>query len=372
MEDMLDNLTSSDDLSYTVHSDETIIGPSSAFLFISKILLRLTCVCVLLLCPWMNFKLIQFFQTRIFYKDSSVKWYIIFKAVFDTLYILISIPIIFSLTFTIDIVHKNFITCKLITYLHYLTDDLISMMLTLACIDRMIRITCGTRLRTRFSLIVCIVVTCLFMILNIHHFIRLKHVDGFCHKTYFGIWDYDFDIYYSLVYTSISWFIIFISLINLTTSIYCDRARRLKMKQQQQQQQGIGKVFLQNGYPIGSDSDRLELIRSAEDCEESIAITIQTNNIDHESMEQVQQDNIDLQVSVGILITSAIFLLCNLPNFIIFVMRFVFHSTFATIGYIFIYVALFPLLIAHTISYFVFNHLLARIFRNNSSSSLST
>jgi len=98
-------------------------------------------------------------------------------------------------------------------------------------------------------------------------------------------------------------------------------------------------------------------------------VTIEQNNFDNNntSFEQEQQDNIDLQLTVSVLITSAIFLACNLPNFIIFIMRFVYNSHFSTLGYVFVYIALFPLLIAHTISYFIFNHLAARIFPNNSS-----
>lgn len=99
--------------------------------------------------------------------------------------------------------------------------------------------------------------------------------------------------------------------------------------------------------------------------EDSSAVTIEQNNPD-QSWEQNQQDNIDLQITICVLITSAIFLTCNLPNFIIFIVRFVYETKFTTIGYIFVYMSLFPLLIAHTISYFVFNHLSARIFPNNS------
>jgi hypothetical protein len=94
-------------------------------------------------------------------------------------------------------------------------------------------------------------------------------------------------------------------------------------------------------------------------------VTIEQTNSDHRFSEYEEQDNIDLQITVCVLITSAIFLLCNLPNFMIFVMRFIHQRRFSTIGYIAVYLSLFPLLIAHTISYFVFNHLAARLFPNN-------
>ncbi|CAF1434147.1 unnamed protein product [Adineta ricciae] len=358
---------SDDQISYTVHSEDSV-RPSSTSFLILKHFLRFTCLFVVIACPWANFKLIQFFKSHLFYKNSSLKWYIIHKAVFDTMYMLISIPIIGLLTFNIDVIHKNLFTCKFITYLHYLADDLITMMLTLACVDRMLRITCNLRLQTRFSLIICIVVTCLFALLNIHHIIRLQHSWGFCHKTYFGIWDYDYDIYYSLVYTSITWFIMFVSSLNLTVSVYCDRARRTKLNQstQQNQQVQIDKGKPRNGRSYAPDSDRLELIHNSDDWEDSTSIIIESNHVDtNRPAEQEQQDNAELQLTVGVLITSAIFLLCNLPNFIIFVMRFVLHSSFTAIGSTFIHIALFPLLIAHTVSYFIFNHLLARCFRNN-------
>jgi hypothetical protein len=263
LEDYLNNATfSSIELSTDINFNEVSPRSSSFFMFITKWLLRLSCISIIVICSWANYKLIEYFQRRSFYKESSAKWYIIFKAVFDTFYIVISIPIILFLTFNIDIIHKNFFTCRVMTYLHYLSDDLISMMLTLLCIDRMLRITCGLRLRTRFSLTVCIVTLSLFAIINIHHIVRLQHTNGFCHKTYNGMWDYQFDIYYSFIYTSITWTVIFIASINLTVSVYCDRTRRIQLKKQQEQQQKISKIFVNGGEPIGADSDRIELIHS--------------------------------------------------------------------------------------------------------------
>jgi hypothetical protein len=105
-----------------------------------------------------------------------------------------------------------------------------------------------------------------------------------------------------------------------------------------------------------------------DDWEDSTAITIEQNNINmNRSSEQEQQDNIDLQLTVCVLITSAIFLSCNLPNFIMFVMRFIYRSQYLSSSYVLIYISLVPLLVAHTISYFVFNHLARRLFPNISS-----
>jgi hypothetical protein len=131
----------------------------------------------------------------------------------------------------------------------------------------MVRITFSYNLHKRFSLFVCIGATTLFLLLNIHHIIRLKHRDGFCHKDYLGIWDYDFDIYYSVIYTSITWTVIFIASVNLCVSVYCDRARSNRLKKQQQQQQPqqtqTGNNFFPNGRNSrGIDNDRLELIHS--------------------------------------------------------------------------------------------------------------
>jgi hypothetical protein len=359
IEDYLDNITGSNDgSSYLVVSEPD--KSKSVIVFLSKWFLRLACIFIIVVCPWANYKLIEFFRTRTFYKESSAKWYIMFKAVFDTVYMLISVPIIFCLTFNIDIIHRNIHTCQIITYLHYLSDDLISMMLALLCIDRMIRITFGHRLRKRFSLTLCIIATSFFVILNIHHILRLQHSDGFCHKIYFGIWDYDFDVYYSVIYTSITWIIIFIASINLSVSVYCDRARSNRLKQQQHLET-TDKIFTNGGNFIYIDFFFID------DWEDSTAVVIEQNPVDNKYSEQEQQDNIDLQLTVSVLITSAIFLGCNLPNFIIFIMRFVFHSGYNTLSYILVYISLFPLLIAHTISYFVFNHLAARIFPNNSS-----
>ncbi|CAF1365216.1 unnamed protein product [Adineta steineri] len=374
VEDALDNFTSFDISTYTNNNDATV-RPSSTLLLLFKWFFRFTCVFIVILCPWANYKLIQIFQTHPFYKDSSSKWYITFKAIFDIIYTLISLPIIFCLTFSIDLIHKSLFTCKAITYLHFTADDLISVMLTFLCIDRMIRITCNYRLRERCSLVVCIILTILFLIINVHNVIRFQYQDGFCQKAYLSIGDYDFDIYYSLILTSVSWTIIFIASINLTVGIYCDRVRRIQLRQQQplapphqqEQQQKPNNISFLGYYPKKSDNDRLGLIDNIDDFEDSTEITIEPNKFDNRPSQYEEQDNIDLQISVCVLITSAIFLSCNLPNFILYVMRAVFHSTFSSIGYVFIYISFLPLLIVHTVSYFVFKHLAARIFPNNSS-----
>ena len=158
---------------------EPTVQSHFAFFHVFKWVLRLVCIFIIFLAPWANYKLIELFQTRPFYRDSSAKWYLIFKAVLDTVYLLISVPVLFAVTFNIDIIHRNIFTCKLFTYAHYFSDDLISMMLTLLCLDRMLRITCRARLRTRVSLIVCIAVTVFFLLVNLHHLARLQHQNGF-------------------------------------------------------------------------------------------------------------------------------------------------------------------------------------------------
>lgn len=101
---------------------------------------------------------------------------------------------------------------------------------------------------------------------------------------------------------------------------------------------------------------------SLDDWEDPTVVTIEPLANKEKAQEQEQQDDVDIQLTVCVLITATIFLSCNLPNFIIFVMRFVYNSVFSSVGYMFVYISLFPLLIAHTISYFIFNHLAARLF----------
>ena len=267
IEEYLDSTTSFTNLSL-LNSTSVSTPPSSTLVSILQWILRFSCILTIFLCPWANYKLIELFQTRRFYKESSAKWYVIFKAASDVFYIIVFLPVIFFLTINIDVIHKNFLTCKLMTYSIYLSDDLISMFLTLLCVDRMIRITCGYRLRHTISLTVCIVITVFLAIINIHHIVRLQHRNGFCHKVYVGIWDYNFDIYYSFIYTCITWTIIFVTSINLMVSLYCDRTRRTRSKQQQQQQQQqyertMNKVLFTGGEPIGSDNDQAQLIHNA-------------------------------------------------------------------------------------------------------------
>ncbi|CAF4302918.1 unnamed protein product, partial [Rotaria magnacalcarata] len=192
------------------------------------------------------------------------------------------------------------------------------------------------------------------------------------HKLYLSIWDYDFDIYYSLIYTLITWAIIFIASINLTVSVYCDRERRLKLlkqqqQQQQQQQRYLSEILLNTTDSIAFDNDRAELIDNTDDIEDATVVTIEANPLANESSENEQQDNIDLQITVCVLIVSATFLGCNLPNFCIFIWRYIYNSNFSTLGYIFVYISIIPLIVAHTVNYFIFNHLAARLFPNSSS-----
>jgi hypothetical protein len=242
------------DTSYTT----SYTRPNSVLVYALQWTLRLMCVSSAMLAPWANYRLIRLFQERTYHRQSSAKWYIIFKAVFNTFYILTSTPIIFFMTFNTDIIHHNVFTCKFITYMHYLTDDLVSIMLMLLCIDRVIRITCAYRLRTRISLWICICVTILFILINIHHIVRLQHRDGFCHKVEMMVLESDFDVYYSYTFTSITWSIILLSSINLLVTVYCDRVRRLKLQHAQDEQHF--RASLAKTIDIHSDNDRLGLI----------------------------------------------------------------------------------------------------------------
>lgn len=256
--DQLADLAISDEVHLELSNNQADPRPGTAFLFLFKWILRLTCLSIIFIAPWANYQLIKLFQTRPFHKRSSAKWYIIFKAIFDTLYMLISTPIIFSLTFNIDIIHRNMFTCKLLTYMHYLSDDLISIMLTLLCLDRMLRVTCGCRLRSRLSLGICIGTTVFFVLANMHHIVRLQHQDGFCQKIQITIMNNDFDIYYSYIYTSVTWTIIFIASLNLAVSVYCDRVRRRDVKQRQNI--SLARNLPRDSNSIGSDADHLGLI----------------------------------------------------------------------------------------------------------------
>ena len=95
-------------------------------------------------------------------------------------------------------------------------------------------------------------------------------------------------------------------------------------------------------------------------------VTIEQSYPDSESLERQQQDDVDLQLTVCVIITSAVFVGCNLPNFIIFILRFVYRTGLRTIGLLFIYISVFAIFIAHTITYFIFNHLAACLFHENS------
>ena len=103
--------------------------------------------------------------------------------------------------------------------------------------------------------------------------------------------------------------------------------------------------------------------RVSDEWDDPTAVTIESTDADQKSNDHEQQDTIDLQITICVLITSALFLACNLPNFVSFIMRYIYHSHFSPLGLVVVYLSLFPLLFAHTISYFVFKHLAERLFR---------
>ena len=259
---MMDKITDSpftDDASTT--DIVLFVPPPAIIVYLLKWTLRFMCLTVFFIAPWANYQLIKFFQQQPYYNQSSAKWYIILKAVYDIVYVIISTPIIFSLTFGIDIVHRNAFTCKFVTYIHYLSDDLISMMVALLCIDRMLRITCSYRFRTRCSLTISIIFLVILSIINGHHLLRLQHEFGFCHKTTLTIFSSEFDIFYSCVFTSIVWSFIFLTLINLIVAIHYYRANKKKIENQKIKIQAKKQEHASK--PADDYGDRLGLIENS-------------------------------------------------------------------------------------------------------------
>ena len=106
--------------------------------------------------------------------------------------------------------------------------------------------------------------------------------------------------------------------------------------------------------------------RVLDEWDDPSAVTIESTDADPKPNEHEQQDTIDLQITICVLINSALFLACNLPHFVTFIMRYIYHSHFSSFGLVIVYISVFPLLLAHAMSYFVFKHLADRLFSERS------
>ncbi|CAF2425572.1 unnamed protein product [Rotaria sp. Silwood2] len=162
--------------------------------------LRIVCPLLIIFCPTANWICIYIFQSRIYHRSSS-KWYFIFIAIFDTIYVLVTAPLIFLITFEIYILNWNILLCKLIVFLNYLSCQISAGLLACLSIDRLVATSCLLLYRyhctTSISKYVCLVVILILSIINSHYLIGYTiDSDGYCSTRYYP--------WYQKIYSSLN------------------------------------------------------------------------------------------------------------------------------------------------------------------------
>ncbi|CAF0851592.1 unnamed protein product [Rotaria sp. Silwood1] len=177
--------------------------------------LRIVCPLLIIFCPIANWICIYIFQSRTYHRSSS-KWYFIFIAIFDTIYVLVTAPLIFLITFEIYILNWNVLLCKLIFFLNYLSCQISAGLLACLSIDRLVATSCLLLYRyhctTNVSKYVCLLVILILSIINSHYLIGYTiDSNGYCsiryYKWYENIYSY-LNIVYLLSYSIIPFTII--------------------------------------------------------------------------------------------------------------------------------------------------------------------
>jgi hypothetical protein len=198
--------------------------------------LRIVCPLSIILCPVANWICIRIFLSRI-YERSSSKWYFIFIAIFDTIYVLVTAPLIFLLTLEIYILNWNVFFCKSLVFLNYLCGQISAGLLACLSIDRLIATSCLYIYRynctTNVSKYVCLFVICILSIVNSHYLIGYTiDSNGFCSARYYK-WYGDIysrlNVVYLLSYSIIPFTIITICNIFIVLSV-CQNKSIMKKK----------------------------------------------------------------------------------------------------------------------------------------------
>ncbi len=212
------------------------LDSTSLFLQLSLWPLRIVCPLLIIICPIANWMCISVFQSPI-YNRSSSKWYFIFIAIFDTIYVLVTAPLIFLITLEIYILNWNILFCKLIVFLNYLSCQISAGLLACLSIDRFLATSCLFLYRynctTNVSKYVCLCVILMFSIVNSHYLIGYTiDSDGYCsirHYKWYGDIYSRLNVVYLLSYSIIPFTIITICNIFIVISV-CQNKANMKKK----------------------------------------------------------------------------------------------------------------------------------------------
>jgi hypothetical protein len=198
--------------------------------------LRLICPLFLIVSPIFNWACIRIFQSRI-YARSSTRWYFIFIAIFDTIYVVVTAPLVLLVTLEIYILNWNIVFCKSILFFNYLSCQISAGLLACLSVDRLVATSCLSLYRqtctTNFSKIVCFIVIFVFSIVNSHYLIGYTlDSDGYCNTRRYK-WYAEYysrlNVVYLLSYSIIPFTIITISNIFIVLTV-CQNKTKMKRK----------------------------------------------------------------------------------------------------------------------------------------------
>ncbi|CAF0729323.1 unnamed protein product [Rotaria sp. Silwood1] len=225
----------------TIHNNTTVasnntIDAANWLLHLSVWSLRVVCPLFIFLSPILNWTCIRIFQSRIYARSSS-KWYFIFIAIFDTIYVIVTAPLLFLITLEIYILNWNIFLCKSILFFNYLSCQISAGLLACLSIDRLVATSCVSLYRrnctTDLSKIVCLIVIFVFSIVNSHYLIGYTiDSNGYCsirhYKWYEAIYS-RLNVVYLLSYSIIPFTIIAICNLFIVISV-CHNKTNMKKK----------------------------------------------------------------------------------------------------------------------------------------------
>ncbi|CAF3068398.1 unnamed protein product [Rotaria socialis] len=220
----------------TINSFNNTLDSTSQLLQLSLWPLRIICPLLIVFCPIANWICIRVFQSRI-YSRSSSKWYFISIAIFDTIYVVVTAPLIFLLTFEIYILNWNILFCKLIVFLNYLSCQISAGLLACLSIDRLVATSCLSLYRyscsANISKYVCIFVILTLSLINSHYLIGYTiDSNGYCSIRYYKWYENSYsnlNIVYLLSYSIIPFTIISICNLFIVLNV-CHKKSIMKTK----------------------------------------------------------------------------------------------------------------------------------------------
>lgn len=196
--------------------------------------LRVVCPLLIIICPITNWACIRVFQARVYTRSSS-KWYFISIAIFDTIYVFVTAPLIFLVSMEIFILNWHQLLCKSVIFFNYLSCQISAGLLACLSIDRLFATSWVSLYRrhctTHLSKTVCIAVVLMFAIVNSHYLIGYSiDSNGYCSNRHYKWYEANYarlNVVYLLSYSIIPFTIITICNLFIVLSV-CQNKTNMK------------------------------------------------------------------------------------------------------------------------------------------------